>query len=49
MTHFLDIDKTGAAELRQIIDTAAAMKSARNGRPAAAPTTPRRWPGTWWR
>jgi ornithine carbamoyltransferase len=33
MTHFLDINKTSAAELRQIIDSAAAMKSSRNGRP----------------
>jgi ornithine carbamoyltransferase len=37
MTHFLDINKTDAAELRQIIDTAAAMKSARNGRPRGSP------------
>ncbi|NBD30010.1 MAG: ornithine carbamoyltransferase [Alphaproteobacteria bacterium] len=33
MTHFLDIHKTSAPELRQIIDSAAAMKTGRNGRP----------------
>ncbi len=37
MNHFLDIHKTDKAELRQIIDSAAAMKSKRNGRPKAAP------------
>ncbi|HKL69788.1 ornithine carbamoyltransferase [Salibaculum sp.] len=33
MTHFLDINKTDATELRRIIDNAAAMKHDRNGRP----------------
>jgi ornithine carbamoyltransferase len=33
MTHFLDIDKTPAADLRGIIDAARAMKDARKGRP----------------
>ncbi|KPP90411.1 MAG: ornithine carbamoyltransferase [Rhodobacteraceae bacterium HLUCCA08] len=33
MTHFLDIHKTDPAALRSIIDNAAAMKRARNGRP----------------
>jgi len=33
MKHFLDIDKTTPDELRAIIDTAAAMKAARLGRP----------------
>jgi ornithine carbamoyltransferase len=37
MTHFLDIDKTDAAALRRIIDSAAAMKSSRNGRPRGSP------------
>lgn len=37
MNHFLDIHKTDKAELRQIIDSAAAMKSKRLGRPKAAP------------
>ncbi|MEM9972037.1 MAG: ornithine carbamoyltransferase, partial [Pseudomonadota bacterium] len=36
MTHFLDIHKTDAAALRTILDSAAAMKSARHGRPKAA-------------
>jgi ornithine carbamoyltransferase len=36
MRHFLDIDRTGAAELRAILDRAAAMKSARAGRPHGA-------------
>ncbi|MCA3445322.1 MAG: ornithine carbamoyltransferase [Rhodobacter sp.] len=33
MTHFLDIDKTDAAALRGMIDSARAMKTARGGRP----------------
>ena len=33
MNHFLDINKTDAGALRQIIDHAQAMKRARNGRP----------------
>lgn len=37
MTDFLDIHKTDAANLRHMIDTAHAMKSARNGRPKGAP------------
>ncbi|ASP23142.1 aspartate carbamoyltransferase [Antarctobacter heliothermus] len=37
MNHFLDIHKTDKAELRSIIDSAKAMKSARQGRPKAAP------------
>jgi len=37
MTHFLDIHKTDPAALRQIIDQAGAMKSARDGRPRGAP------------
>ncbi len=37
MTHFLDINKTDAADLRAIIDQAAAMKQARAGRPRGAP------------
>ncbi len=37
MNHFLDIHQTAKPDLRQIIDTAAAMKSARNGRPRGAP------------
>jgi len=37
MKHFLDIHKTDAAELRTMIDSAHAMKSARNGRPRGAP------------
>jgi len=37
MTHFLDIHKTDPAELRQIIDQAAQMKSARACRPKGAP------------
>ena len=36
MTHFLDINKTDAADLRQIIDHAQAMKTARGGRPKGA-------------
>ena len=34
--HFLDIHKTDAAELRAMIDSARAMKTARNGRPRGA-------------
>ena len=37
MKHFLDIHKTDAAELRGMIDSAHAMKAARNGRPRGAP------------
>lgn len=37
MTHFLDIDTTEPQALRQIIDSAAAMKSGRNGRPKGSP------------
>ncbi len=37
MTHFLDIHQTSPADLRGIIDSAAAMKSARAGRPKGAP------------
>jgi ornithine carbamoyltransferase len=37
MNHFLDIHTTDAADLRQMIDSARAMKSARNGRPKAEP------------
>ena len=37
MPHFLDIHKTDRSDLRQIIDTARAMKDSRNGRPKAAP------------
>jgi ornithine carbamoyltransferase len=37
MKHFLDINKTDPTELRAMIDTAAAMKSARAGRPKGAP------------
>ena len=33
MTHFLDINRTGADDLRHIIDTARRMKDARNSRP----------------
>jgi ornithine carbamoyltransferase len=37
MNHFLDINKTAPDDLRAMIDRAAAMKSARNGRPRGAP------------
>jgi ornithine carbamoyltransferase len=37
MKHFLDINKTDPADLRSMIDGAAAMKSARAGRPKGAP------------
>ncbi len=37
MSHFLDIHKTAPADLRLMIDTANAMKQARNGRPRGAP------------
>ncbi|SLN72578.1 ornithine carbamoyltransferase [Roseisalinus antarcticus] len=37
MTHFLDINKTDAGALRQIIDAAQTMKDSRNGRPKGAP------------
>jgi ornithine carbamoyltransferase len=36
MKHFLDIHQTGPSDLRAIIDNAAAMKSARAGRPRGA-------------
>ncbi len=37
MPHFLDLHTTPAAELRAMVDHAAAMKSARAGRPRGAP------------
>ncbi|MCU4655109.1 ornithine carbamoyltransferase [Roseibacterium sp. SDUM158016] len=37
MKHFLDINKTDPADLRSMIDNAAAMKSARAGQPKGAP------------
>ncbi len=37
MTHFLDIHKTDPADLRQILDQAKAMKTARAGRSCGAP------------
>jgi len=37
MPHFLDLHTTPAAELRALLDHAAAMKSARAGRPRGAP------------
>ena len=37
MKHFLDIHKTDATELRAMIDSAHAMKTARNGRPKGSP------------
>ena len=37
MTHFLDINKTAAADLRSMINSARAMKSARENRPRGAP------------
>ncbi|MEO8242303.1 MAG: ornithine carbamoyltransferase [bacterium] len=37
MKHFLDIHKTEAADLRQMIDQGLAMKSARHGRPKGEP------------
>ena len=37
MNHFLDIHQTDPADLRQIIDNAAAMKASRQGRPRGAP------------
>ncbi len=37
MNHFLDIHKTGAGDLRSMIDNAGRMKKARLGRPKAAP------------
>ena len=37
MNHFLDIHKTDAADLRQMINSAHAMKSARHGRPKGEP------------
>jgi ornithine carbamoyltransferase len=37
MPHFLDLDRTDAADLRAILDAAHAMKAARAGRPKGAP------------
>jgi ornithine carbamoyltransferase len=37
MNHFLDINTTDPADLRQMIDHARAMKDARNGRPKGTP------------
>ncbi len=37
MTHFLDIHTTDAADLRAMIDSARAMKTARNNRPKGTP------------
>jgi ornithine carbamoyltransferase len=37
MQHFLDLNKTDPADLREIIDSARAMKDARAGRPKGAP------------
>ncbi len=37
MNHFLDIHKTDPADLRHMIDSARAMKTARNGAPKATP------------
>jgi ornithine carbamoyltransferase len=37
MSHFLDIHKTSAEDLRAMIDNAHAMKAARNGRPKGMP------------
>ncbi|MGR3528676.1 MAG: ornithine carbamoyltransferase, partial [Sulfitobacter sp.] len=37
MKHFLDINQTAPADLRDIIDGAAAMKADRAGRPRGAP------------
>ncbi len=37
MTHFLDIHKTDAADLRSMIDRARIIKGARDGRPKGAP------------
>ncbi|MGR3467699.1 MAG: ornithine carbamoyltransferase [Shimia sp.] len=37
MPHFLDLHKTDAAELRLMLDQAAAMKAARKGQPKGAP------------
>ena len=37
MKHFLDIHKTDPSDLRSMIDTARAMKDARNGRPKGTP------------
>jgi ornithine carbamoyltransferase len=37
MNHFLDLHKTDAADLRLMIDSAHAMKAARQGRPKGAP------------
>ncbi|MGJ8602673.1 MAG: ornithine carbamoyltransferase [Marivita sp.] len=37
MKHFLDIHKTDAGDLRQVIDQAISMKDARQGRPKGAP------------
>ncbi|MCB1368081.1 MAG: ornithine carbamoyltransferase [Rhodobacteraceae bacterium] len=37
MKHFLDIDKTTSGDLRQIIESARTMKTARGGRPKGTP------------
>ncbi len=37
MNHFRDINKTAPADLRSMLDSAASMKAARNGRPKGAP------------
>ena len=37
MKHFLDIHKTDAADLRAMINSAHAMKTARNNRPKGTP------------
>ena len=37
MKHFLDINKTDVADLRGMIESAKAIKTARNGRPKGAP------------
>jgi ornithine carbamoyltransferase len=37
MNHFLDIHTTDPAALRAMIDSALAMKAARNGRPKGTP------------
>jgi len=41
MTHFLDIDQTAPTDLRQMLDQAAAMKSARKGLPKGTPDADR--------
>ena len=41
MTHFLDIDQTAPTDLRQMLDQAAAMKTARKGLPKGTPDADR--------